>query len=140
MAATQTASNPLDLYAHWTRILNGYMGKECTHIKVTKTLDLNGNVIDESEVETTIYGAISPVTSDAIAESVGLLLPGDLVAYYLSEEGVLVGTQTGASEARYDTIVHEGILYYVEKRVKTAYDNGSAVVSKYILRKVTDVV
>lgn len=138
MAATQTATNSLDLYAHWTRILNGYMGKACTHVKVTKTIDPNGGVIDESEVETTIYGAISPVSEDAVRESAGTIQYGDLVAYYLYEAGVLVGTQTGASEARYDLIVHEGIRYTVSKRVKIGYDNGTAVVSKYILRKVAN--
>lgn len=138
MAATQVAEIPLNLKYHWERILNKYMGKECTHIKVTKTLDPNGGVIDESQTETTIYGAISPVSEDAVRESVGTLQYGDLVAYYLSEEEVLVGTQTGASEARYDLISYEGILYYVEKRTKIGYDDGTAVVSKYILRKVAN--
>lgn len=138
MAATQVAEIPLNLKYHWENILNKYTGKECTHIKVTKTLDPNGIPIDESEVETTIYGAISPVREDAVRESAGTLLFGDLVAYFLSEEGVLVGTQTAASEARYDLIVHEGIRYTVENKRATAYDGGIAVVDKFTLRKVAN--
>lgn len=138
MAATQAASNPLDLYNHMSRIINGYLGSECTHIKATKALDPNGNVIGESQTETTIYGAISPVKADAVLEAAGTIQYGDLVFYALAEEGVLVGQQTGATEARYDMISYKGILYTVEKQVKTAYDGGVAVVCKYILRKVAD--
>jgi hypothetical protein len=135
MAATQAATNPLDLYAHWTRILNGYMGKEVDHIQVTRTLDLQGGVIDEFENDSIIYGAISPVKEESIVESPGMFQHGDLVAYFLSEEGVIVGEQTDALETRRDVIVYQSNRYYVEKRLKTAYDNGVAVVSKYILRK-----
>lgn len=138
MAITHAATIPFNLKYHWENILNKYAGKECTHIKVTKTLDPNGIPIDELEVETTVYGAISPVREEAVLESAGTLLYGDLVAYFLAEEDVIVGTQTAAGEARYDLIMHEGILYTVEKRLKTAYDDGVAVVSKFILRKVAN--
>lgn len=138
MSATQSATVAMDLYNIWTDILNNYLGQEVTHIQITKTLDPNGGVIDEFQNDSTIYGAISPVSGDAIRESVGTIQIGDLVAYFLSEEDVIVGTQTGASEARYDMISYEGILYYVEKRMKIAYDGGVAVVAKYILRKVAN--
>ena len=138
MAATQTATNSLDLYAHWTRILNGYMGKEVTHIQITKTLDPNGGIIDEFQNDSTIYGAISPVSTDAVRESVGTIKIGDLVAYFLSEEDVIVGTQTGASEARYDLIAYQGRYYTVENKQTTAYDVGVAVVDKFILRRVAE--
>ena len=136
MAATQSASTPLDLYNHLSQIINGYFGKECTHTKISKTLDLNGNVIDESETTTTIYGAVSPVKAEAVLESAGAMIFGDLVAYFLSEEGVLVGTQTNSTEARYDTITYEGNVYTVENKRATAYDAGVAVVDKFVLRKV----
>lgn len=138
MAATQVATNPLDLYAHWTRILNGYMGKEVTHIQITKTLDPNGGVIDEFQNESTIYGAVSPVSADAIRESIGTIKAGDLVAYFLSEEGVIVGTQDEEDEARYDMIGYQGRYYTVENKKATAYDDGVAVVDKFILRRVSE--
>jgi len=138
MAATQAGANSLDLYNHWSRILNNYMGKAVNHIKVTKVLDPNGNIIDESQVETTIYGAISPVKTDAINESAGLLQYGDLVAYFLHEAGVLVGTQTSADGVRLDMIEYQGKMYTVQNIQTTAYDAGSAVLDKFILRLVAD--
>jgi len=117
-------------------MLNEYLGKECIHIKATKTLDLNGGIISESQTETTIYAAISPVSAKAVDESAGTIQYGDLVFYALSEEGVIVGTQTSTTETRYDMIEYEGVMYTVVQKSKTAYDAGVAVVSKYILRKV----
>lgn len=136
MSATQNASTSIDLYNVWTDILNTYLGKSCVHTKISKTLDLNGNVIDESETSTTIYGAVSPVKAEAVLESAGAMIFGDLVAYFMTEEGVLVGTQTNSTEARHDTITYEGNVYTVENKRATAYDAGVAVVDKFVLRKV----
>ena len=138
MAATQIGDNPLNLYAHWSRILNLYIGRSCNHIKATKTIDPNGNVIDESQTETTIYGAVSPVSMDAVTKSAGLIQLGDLIALFLDDAGVLVGTQTSAGSTRYDMIEYEDIMYTVVNKRTTAYDSGVPVISKYVLRKVAD--
>ena len=138
MAATQSGTVPLELYKHISLILNEYLGKECNHVKKTKTLDPNGGVISDTVVETTIYGAISPVSEDAVQESAGTFQYGDLVAYFLSEDGVLVGSQVEQDESRYDLIEYEGAMYSVSKKLKTAYDDGEAVVCKYVLRLVSD--
>jgi hypothetical protein len=136
MAATQNASTSLDLYNVWSDILNTYLGQACTHIKVTKVLDPNGNVIDESQTETTIYAAISPVSKDVVLESAGVLQYGDLTFYALNDAGVIVGTQTSATGVRYDMIEYKSVMYTVVQQSKTAYDDGVAVVSRYVLRKV----
>ena len=138
MAATQAGANSLDLYNHWSRILNNYIGKACNHIKATKSIDPNGNVINESQTETTIYGAVSPVSEDTVLKSAGDIQFGDLTAYFLDEEGVLVGTQSTASSTRYDMIEYEGLMYTVVNKRATVYDDEVAVVSKYSLRKVAD--
>ena len=126
-----------NLKFHWENILNTYAGQECSHNKITRTLDPFGNVIDESEVSITVYGAISPVGAEAVKEAAGELQYGDLVGYFFAEEGILVGTQINADNSRWDTITYEGIDYTVEKLVVTAYDAGLPVVSKYILRKLS---
>ena len=136
MAATHPASVSMDLYNIWTDILNTYLGQECTHIKATKTLDPNGNVISEAQTETVVYAAVSPVSVEAVNESAGTLQYGDLIFFALDDAGILVGTQTDADESRYDMIEYEGVMYTVNQHDTTAYDNGVAVVSRYILRKV----
>lgn len=138
MAATQSGTVPLELYKHISLILNEYLGKECTHIQITKTLDPNGGVIGEFQNDSIIYGAISPVSSDTIRESIGTIKVGDLTAYFLSEEGVMVGTQSGEAEARYDLILYQDRYYSVENKKATAFDGGVAVVDKFILRRVPE--
>lgn len=136
MAATQAGATSLDLYKHWSLILNNYIGRACNHVKVTKVLDPNGNVIDESQVETTIYGAISPVGVEAIQNSAGVLQVGDLTAYFLNDAGVVTGTQVNSTSVRYDMIEYGGVMYTVMQHSKTAHDDGVAVVCRYVLRKV----
>ena len=138
MAATQVAANPLDLYTHMSRILNNYLGQACNHIEKTKTLDPNGLVISDFFDEKTIYGAISPVSKDAVLESPGVYHFGDLIAYFLAEDDVMVGENFGQNESRYDIIEYEDTMYTVSKKLKTAYDAGEAVVCKYVLRKIAD--
>ena len=138
MAITHAATIPLNLYYHWKRILENYVGKECTHTKVTKVLDLNGGVIDKSSVNTTIIGAITNVSQDTASESAGLFKYGDLVAYFMSEEGVIVGEQTNETSVRYDLIVYKGESYQVRDKLVTAYDDDVAVVDKFKLCKVAD--
>ena len=138
MGATNKATTPLNLYDHWCLILNGYLGKECIHTQVTRTLDLNGDVIDETETQTTIYGALSPVSESAVQESVGFLQYGDLVAYFLVEDGVEISEQFGQDSVVHHLITYQDVAYSVIKRTVTAYDDSEAVVSKYVLRKGTD--
>lgn len=130
------ATIPLNLKYHWTNIINKYKGRECTHTKITKITDPNGQIIDESETNTTIYGVISPVQQKTINESAGLIQSGDLIAYFLDDEGVIVGEQVTDDSIRFDYIKYEGILYVVNQLQITAYDDGVAIVSSYILRKV----
>lgn len=138
MSADNAATNSLGLYDHWSLILNGYLGKECTHMEVTKTLDPNGDVINESETQTTIYGAISPVSEDAVREDAGTFHYGDLIAYFLAEEGVVVSEQFGPYTIIDHMIVYNDVAYSVNKLLVTAHDAGSSVVSKYVLRKGVD--
>lgn len=136
MAATQSASVPMNLEFHFSNIINKYMGRESTHIKVMKTLDGTGYVISESQTESIIYGAIGTVNQDVVNESLGMIKTGDLMAYFMESQDVLVGEQITEGEIRIDYIEYECVLYSVVQRLKTAYDNGTEIVSKYVLRKV----
>jgi len=137
MSADNVATNSLGLYNHWSLIINEYLGKACVHTEVTRTLDLNGDVISETEDETVIYGAISPVSEDAVHEDIGVVHRGDLIAYFLVEDGVKDGEMFGQYNIIH-LITYNDIIYDVNKRVVTAYDDGAAVVSKYLLRKIPD--
>ena len=135
MSITQPAQISLGIYDHFTQILVGYEGKTCNHIQVTKNLDLNGNVIDQSQTETTIYGSISNVHEKAVVESLGTLKYGDLTALFLSEDGVIMGEQITENSVRFDLIEYQDRLYTVENRTHEVFDGGVSVMEKFTLRK-----
>jgi len=136
MVTTAPATIPKQIKLHWEQILREYESKTCIHVQITKTTDSAGHIISESSAESTIYGIISTVNEDTVHESMGLIKFGDLTARFMCDVGVIVGEQITDSSIRLDHIEHEGILYTVNQRMSTIYDNETAVISKYILRKV----
>ena len=130
------ATTPLGMAEHWDFILDTYENKECTHTKHNKTLDASGHVIDETETDYTIYGAISPIHNDVVIKSAGLFQFGDLTAYFLITDDVEVGEAVSETETRYDTITYNGVVYTVNQKTHTATDDGVDIISKYILRKI----
>ena len=134
--ATAPATVTKGIKLHWEQILREYEAKTCTHIQITKETDSQGHIINESSTETTVYGIISTVNEDMIQTSAGLLQFGDLTARFMSDVDVIVGEQVTDTTIRLDNVEHEGILYTVNQRVSTVWDNETAVMSKYVLRKV----
>lgn len=135
--ATAPATVTKGIKIHWEQILREYEGKTCTHIQITKTTDANGYVISETETESTIYGIISAVNEDMVNKSLGLLQMGDVTAHIMADVGVIVGDQiSDGTTIRLDHIKHEGVLYSVNQRAQTVFDNETAIMSKYILRKI----
>lgn len=130
------ATNNLNLEYHFTNIINGYMGQECTRIRRTSTLDLNGNIVDDSTVETTVYGIVSVASAKVQEESGGLILAGDLVAYFMTDTDINIGTQSTTTTTSTDTIEYNDVEYQIVTRIVTASDVGVEVVDKLILRRI----
>jgi len=135
---TLTAStNDLNLQYHFENIINGYLGQACTLRRITTTLDPNGGIVDESVVETDIIGIISPASGKVLRENAGLMIAGDLVAYFMRETGINVGTQSTNLSTTFDNIIYKNIIYSIEEKIVTARDGETAIVDKFILREVS---
>lgn len=134
MGLTTKATIPTDLYQHWISMMESYLSQEITLIEIITTLDDMGQIVGISEDESIIYGAISPVGSKTITEAPGMWIQGDVVMYLMAEDSFESEQTDPYTTVKY-YIKYDSKRYKTEK-VKTAFDNGAAVVVKYRLVKI----
>jgi len=86
---------------HFQQMINLWSGKEATHRIITETIDGQGNVIDRSETETTIYAIIGNPLFSEKGLPIGALQSGDLCMYYWydgDDEDIIVSKQLTSTD------------------------------------------
>lgn len=130
---------------HFTEMISNWSGKEATHRIITETIDGQGNVIDRSTTESTIYAIIGNQPFSEKAQPIGALQSGDLCLYYWydgDDEDILVSKQLTPTTERHDQIDFQGTTYKVANLDEIAYDLNTAgddhepIFAKYKLQKV----
>lgn len=123
------------LTAKFAKMLTDWAGRECTHIQVTETIDEQGNVIDRSETETTIYALIGNPGTSTSNQPPGIFQPGDLCGYFKVADGVIAFSQLTASTTRQDRITYEGTTYRLEL-TDTIYDVAEESIRVFRMKKI----
>lgn len=127
---------------HFNQLMTAWGSKECTHVQITETIDELGQIIDQSRSTSTIYGVVSPANFKGNNQPIGHLQPGDLTAFFLYTNDVIISNQLTESTTRHDHIIYEGNEYRVEN-VEYAYDVSVSQVShdpifgNYLLRRLS---
>jgi hypothetical protein len=130
---------------HFAQIIQVWGGKEATHRIITETIDEQGNIIDRSETDTTIYTIIGPPSFDEKQHPPGSLQSGTLCLYYWyagTDADILVSKQINQNSERHDQIVFQGNTYKVDNLDEIAYDLASdglsheSIFAKYKLTKI----
>lgn len=127
---------------HFLDILDTWAAKECTHIRITETLDDFGQIIDQSRVETEIIGLVGDVSFKGNNYPIGLLQPGDLCLMAKYSDNIIISDQLTSSTTRHDHIIFQNVEYRIEDMdigydLNDASTNHEPVFCKYLLRKVT---
>ena len=127
---------------HFNQLMRVWGAKECTHVIITETIDDMGQIIDQSRVEITIYGVVSPANFKGNGQPIGYLQPGDLTAFYLHSDNVIIANQLTEVTTRHDHIIYEGNEYKVYNvewayDVKTSQVNHEPIFGNYLLRKLS---
>ena len=135
----------LNLSYHFAEMIRNWSGKEATHRKITETIDDQGNVIDRSTTESTIYAIIGNPPFSEKGLPVGSMQSGDLCLYFWyagTDDDILVSKQLTPTTERHDQIDFQGTTYRVENLDEIAYDLNTAgddhepIFAKYSLKKV----
>ena len=144
-ASARTATG---IKANFIQILEDWGGKPVTHIKVTESIDEQGNTISiEEDSGTTLYGIVSVASYQEKYYPVGSLATGDLTAFFLyndNDNDVIKSKQVTANTMRHDLIVYQGVRYNVEQISEIAYDvqmasvDWSPIFARYQLRKISE--
>jgi len=130
---------------HFQQMINLWSGKEATHRIITETIDGQGNVIDRSETETTIYAIIGNPLFSEKGLPIGALQSGDLCMYYWydgDDEDIIVSKQLTSTTERHDQIDFQGTTYKVDQLQEIAYDlnddgtDHESIFAKYSLKKI----
>jgi hypothetical protein len=124
------------MIGHFQQIVDRWEGKECTHKKITETIDDNGQIIDRSEATATVHGIIAPIGIDDIQHSTGTIEPEDLYGFFWYTDSITAADRVSATQMRHDHIIYEGTEYNVEKAMSLAFDLDEPVFMQFLLRKV----
>lgn len=123
------------LTAKFAKMLTDWAGKECTHIQIVEEIDGQGNVIDRTTTETTIYALIgNPGTSTSI-QPPGTFQSGDLQGYFKVADDVIAFSQLTSTSTRHDRIAHEGTTYRLEL-VDTIFDVSEESIRVFRMKKI----
>ena len=133
---------------HFLQVLEVWGGKEANHIKVTETIDEQGNTISiEEDAGTTISGIISVASYQEKYYPVGALMTGDLTAFFLYNDDnndVIKSKQLTPNTIRHDIIEYGGVRYLVEQIAEIARDvaisssTWEPIFARYQLRKISE--
>ena len=130
---------------HFQQILDVWSAKECVHRKITETIDDQGNIIDRSTTDTTIYAIIGNPPFDEKTQPIGAIQSGTLCLYYWvngDDDDIIVSKQLTPTTSRFDEIIFQSVTYKVSNLDEIAYDLNSAgddhesIFAKYSLKKV----
>lgn len=142
MPIARTASG---MRKHFAQIIQVWGGKEATHRIITETIDDQGNIIDRSETDTTIYTIIGPPSFDEKQHPPGSLQSGTLCLYYWynnNDDDIIVSKQLTPTTSRFDEIIFQSVTYKVSNLDEVAYDLTSdglshePIFGKYSLKKI----
>ena len=132
---------------HFSEMIRNWSGKEATLRKIIETIDSQGNIIDRTATETTIYAIIGNPPFDEKLQPPGAMQSGTLCLYYWYaddlDSDIIVSVQLTPMTERHDQIDFQGNTYAVTNIDEIAYDLNSAgmdhepIFAKYTLRKVT---
>ena len=127
---------------HFDQILRVWAGKKATLRVITETIDDMGQIIERSNVDTYVYGIVSPAKYKDSNYPPGFLQAGDLTALFKYSDGVRLSDQATQDSSAIHHIIYEGIEYRIET-VEYAYDinvssvSHEAVFGNYLLRKIS---
>ena len=106
---------------HFDQIIKTWAGKECIHRIITETIDDMGNIIERSNVDSTIYGIVSPADLKGKNQPIGYAQPGDLTGLFKYDNDIIISDQLTEYTTRQDHIIYEGFEYRIENQ-QIAYD------------------
>lgn len=138
----KVARVPAGMLKHFNQLMSVWGSKECTHVQIVEEIDEFGNVIDQSRLTLTIYGIVSPANFKGNDQPVGYLQPGDLTAFFLHSDDVIISNQLTEFTTRHDHIIYEGNEYQVYN-IEYAYDVNTSQVDhepifgNYHLKRIT---
>lgn len=130
---------------HFAEMIRNWSGKEATHRKITETIDAQGNIIDRSTTESTIYAIIGNPPFSEKGLPIGALQSGDLCLYYWvnnDDDDIIVSKQIDPNSERHDQIDFQGTTYKIANLDEIAYDLASdglsheSIFGKYSLKKI----
>ena len=130
---------------HFQQILDVWSAKEATHRKITETIDDQGNIIDRSTTDTTIYAIVGNPPFDEKTQPIGAIQSGTLCLYYWyagTDADILVSKQLTPTTERHDQIVFQGNTYKVTNLDEVTFDLNAAgddhepIFAKYSLKKI----
>ncbi len=130
---------------HFAEMIRNWSGKGATHRKITETIDDQGNIIDRSTTESTIYAIIGNPPFSEKGLPIGSLQSGDLCMYYWydnNSDDIIVSKQLTPTTERHDQILFQEVLYKVSNLDEIAYDLNDAgtdhesIFAKYSLKKI----
>ena len=132
----------LGLLKHFNQIIKTWAGRECTHVIITETIDDFANIIDQSRIETTVYGIIGDANFKGNEYPIGLLQPGDLCGTFKYSDNIIISDQLTSNTTRQDHIIFESNEYRVENMtlgydVKISEISQEPVIVNYLLRRLT---
>lgn len=123
------------LVAKFQQILNDWAGREATHIIAVETIDGQGNVMDRSETESTIYALIGNPSTNTNIQPPGTFQSGDLCMYSKIADDIRAFDQLTATTTRQDRIRYEGTTYRLEL-IDTMYDVDEASIRVFKMKKI----
>lgn len=135
----------LGIRKHFQQMLDVWSARECVHRKITETIDGQGNVINRSVVDLTIYAIVGNPPFDEKIQPIGSLQSGTLCLYYWyngDDDDILVSKQLTTATERHDQIIFQGNTYKVANLDEIAYDLNTAgddhepIFAKYNLKKI----
>lgn len=135
----------LGIRKHFQQMLDVWGAKEATHRQITETIDAQGNIIERSATESTIYAIIGNPPFSEKGLPIGALQSGDLCMYYWydgDDEDILVSKHLTPTTERHDQIDFQGTTYKVANLDEIAYDLNTAgtdhepIFAKYKLQKI----
>ncbi len=135
----------LNIRYHFAEMIRNWSGRECIHRKIVEDIDDQGNIIDRSTTEETIYALIGNQPFNEKVEPIGSLQSSDLCLYYWynnNDDDIIVSKQITPTSQRHDEILFQGTTYWVANLEEIAFDlNDSGthhepIFAKYKLSKV----
>jgi len=123
------------LTSKFQQVLNDWAGREAVHIIAVETIDDQGNMIDRSETESTIYALIGNPSTNTNMQPPGTFQSGDLCMYSKIADDIRAFDQLTDTTTRQDRIRYEGNTYRTEL-IDTMFDVDEESIRVFKLKKI----